>query len=187
MLIRKQYKFEGAHVVRGCSSERCKKSIHGHSYVVEVFLQSDSLDNGMMVYDFGLMKSTIHELIDSFDHAYTIWDKENEQFKQFIFDNSDRWVQLPVSPSAECYSVILFAFIDNILKNTTMVNGEHGVRLHSVRVHETTTGYAEAFKEDLHMLPPNALDSVVFSDGCKSDWKYFTGIPGQQYVNQFKD
>ena len=44
MIIRKLFKFEGAHIVRDCSSDRCKFSIHGHSYVVEVFLTSDKLD-----------------------------------------------------------------------------------------------------------------------------------------------
>lgn len=46
MLIRKKYTFEGAHIVRNCSSDRCKKSIHGHSYIVEVLFTSDKLDNG---------------------------------------------------------------------------------------------------------------------------------------------
>ena len=36
MLIRKLFKFENAHIVRGCSTERCKYSIHGHSYKVTV-------------------------------------------------------------------------------------------------------------------------------------------------------
>ena len=77
MIIRKLFKFEGAHIVRNCSSVRCKKSIHGHSYVVEVFFSSDGFDNGMMVMDFGLMKGTIKDFIDGFDHAYSMWDKES--------------------------------------------------------------------------------------------------------------
>ncbi|MBP8064536.1 MAG: 6-carboxytetrahydropterin synthase QueD, partial [Acinetobacter sp.] len=31
MIIRKLFKFENAHVVRNCTSDRCKRSIHGHS------------------------------------------------------------------------------------------------------------------------------------------------------------
>ena len=52
MLIRKQFKFEGAHIVRNCSSQRCRENIHGHSYIVEVFITSDKLDDGYMVMDF---------------------------------------------------------------------------------------------------------------------------------------
>ena len=39
MLIRKLYGFENAHIVRNCSSDRCRRSIHGHSYKVEVILE----------------------------------------------------------------------------------------------------------------------------------------------------
>ena len=59
MIIRKLFKFEGAHIVRDCSSDRCKKSIHGHSYLAEVKFKASHLDNAGMVLDFGLMKSTI--------------------------------------------------------------------------------------------------------------------------------
>ena len=54
MIIRKLFEFENAHIVRFCSSKRCKSSIHGHSYKVEVLLESKYLDNAGMVYDFGL-------------------------------------------------------------------------------------------------------------------------------------
>lgn len=52
MLIRKLFKFENAHVVRNCTSDRCKRSIHGHSYKVELLLKASKLDHGQMVYDF---------------------------------------------------------------------------------------------------------------------------------------
>lgn len=184
MIIRKEYKFEGAHIVRGCTSERCKKSIHGHSYVVEVFLEGSKLDNGQMIYDFGLMKSTIHELIDSFDHAYSMWDVESVEFKQFIKGNSDRWIEMPVSPSAECYSLILLAMVDRIMQNTTPANGESDdVRVRSVRVHETRTGYAESFREDLKMLPENAVERMVFSEGIIADWKHLKADWSHKYQN----
>lgn len=59
MLIRKLFKFENAHVVRNCTSDRCKRSIHGHSYKVELLLKASKLDHGQMVYDFGLLKGVI--------------------------------------------------------------------------------------------------------------------------------
>jgi 6-pyruvoyl tetrahydropterin synthase/QueD family protein len=69
MLIRKLFRFENAHIVRNCSSDRCSRSIHGHSYQVEILLEAHALDNGQMIYDFGLLKGHIKDLIDSFDHA----------------------------------------------------------------------------------------------------------------------
>jgi len=66
MLIRKLFKFENAHIVRNCTSDRCKRSIHGHSYKVELLLKANRLDHGQMVYDFGLLKGVIKDLFDSF-------------------------------------------------------------------------------------------------------------------------
>lgn len=170
MIIRKKFKFEGAHIVRGCSSDRCKKSLHGHSYVVEVFLTSNKLDNGQMIYDFGLTKGTIKDLIDSFDHAYSAWEKESDDFLNFIRTNSDRYVIMPVSPSAECYSLTLLYIIDKIIAATQMKNGEGEVKVQSVRVHETETGYAEAFREDLDWFN-FSLEDIHFSEAIKAEWK----------------
>ncbi|WP_285826675.1 6-carboxytetrahydropterin synthase [Bacteroides acidifaciens] len=148
MIIRKLFKFEGAHIVRKCTSDRCRENIHGHSYIVEVFITSDKLDNGGMVMDFGRLKP-IRELIDRFDHSYALWNREDEEFKAFIYRYNQRVVELPVSPSSEGFALFFFYAIDRILREMPPVNGETNVRLHSVRVHETATGYAEAFREDL--------------------------------------
>jgi 6-pyruvoyltetrahydropterin/6-carboxytetrahydropterin synthase len=170
MIIRKKFDFEGAHIVRNCSSERCKFSLHGHSYLVEVHFTSKGLDNGQMVMDFGLMKGTIKDLVDSFDHAYSMWTKESNEFKDFIIKNSERYIEMPVSPSAEAYSLMFLYIIDKIIKATEFNNGEKEVEVHSVRVHETTTGYAESFRDDLDWWDFN-LEDVIFSDGIKSEWK----------------
>lgn len=173
MVIRKQFKFEGAHIVRNCSSERCKKSIHGHSYIVEVFFEADALDRGMMIYDFGLTKGTIKDLIDGFDHAYSMWDKEGDEFKDFMYQYSDRWIKMPVSPSAEAYSLMFLNIIDKILQHTQTANGEAQIKVSSVRVHETATGYAESFQSDLDnpKMPKINLRDIVFSEGVKTEWE----------------
>ena len=102
MIIRKLFKFEGAHIVRHCSSEKCRENIHGHSYVVEVFLTSDKLDNGYMVMDFCRLDK-VKQFIESFDHTYSLWNREPEDFKAFIYQYNRRVAELPVSPSAEGY------------------------------------------------------------------------------------
>jgi 6-pyruvoyltetrahydropterin/6-carboxytetrahydropterin synthase len=170
MIIRKKFKFEGAHIVRNCTTVRCKKSIHGHSYVVEVFFTSNKLDNGYMILDFGLTKKHIHNIIDSFDHAYSLWKGESEEFKNFFKSNSDRWIEMPVSPSAESYSLMFLKFIDHILKNITLSNGEGDVQVSSVRVHETKTGYAESFRDDMDMIELD-LNDVIFSQSIIDEWK----------------
>lgn len=174
MIIRKKFTFEGAHIVRDCSSDRCKKSIHGHSYTVEVKFTADKLDNAGMVVDFGLMKGTIKDIIDSFDHAYSLWTREKDDFKEFIKTHSDRWIEMPCSPTAEMYAVMFFAMIAAIIGKTQFNNGESSVRLHSVRVHETATGWAEAFAEDyLNFWVRNGMKykDIIFSDAIKNEWK----------------
>jgi len=170
MIIRKKFKFEGAHIVRNCSTDRCKKSIHGHSYEVEVFFTSNKLDNGYMILDFGLTKKHIRNIIDSFDHAYSFWSEESEDFKNFFITNSERWIEMPASPSAESYSLMFLKLIDHILKNTIFSNGEGTVQVSSVRVHETQTGYAQAYPEDMNMMEFD-LSRVVFSQGVINEWE----------------
>jgi 6-pyruvoyltetrahydropterin/6-carboxytetrahydropterin synthase len=169
MIIRKQFKFEGAHIVRNCSSLRCRENIHGHSYIVEVFISSNKLDKGYMVMDFTLLDK-VKELVDSFDHSYSLWDVEDEELKSFVYKYNSRVVEMPVSPSAEGYALLLAYVTDMIIKNTERANDEGDVRLQSVRVHETATGYAEAFVDDFHMVD-FTLDELRFSEAIESEWK----------------
>jgi len=173
MIIRKQFKFENAHIVRGCSSERCRASLHGHSYIIEILFESNFLDNGQMVYDFGLMKQNMKDLIDAFDHAITLWDGDDQEYIADMKKHSDRWVQLPVSPSAEQFSRVIFIMINELLKLTSMVNGEKKVKLNSVIVHETATGYAQGFEEDAYseLMGNIDLNKIIFSEGVRADWK----------------
>jgi 6-pyruvoyltetrahydropterin/6-carboxytetrahydropterin synthase len=189
MLIRKLFSFENAHIVRNCSSDRCRRSIHGHSYKVEVILEAQALDNGQMVYDFGLMKGNIRTLIDSFDHAICYWNRDDPKYISACETFSARWIRLPVSPSAEQFSRLFFVLTDAVLRQTDMKNGEADVSLHSVIVHETATGYAQCFREDV--LNPRmgeiALADIVFSDQVRAEWPdpelYEKLKAGQHFAN----
>ncbi len=169
MIIRKSFKFEGSHIVRNCSSEKCKHNIHGHSYIVEVFIHSNKLDKGYMVLDFILLDK-VKEFIESFDHSYSLWSQEADDFKKFIYQYNKRVAEIPASPSAEGYALMFFYALDKILNNMIYKNGEGNIKLHSVRVHETATGYAEVFEEDRHMID-FTLDDILFSEGIHEDWK----------------
>ncbi|MFN3587440.1 MAG: 6-pyruvoyl trahydropterin synthase family protein [Moraxellaceae bacterium] len=172
MLIRKLYGFENAHIVRNCTSDRCRRSLHGHSYKVEVILEAHALDHGQMVYDFGLMKGHIRTLIDSFDHAVCFWDRDDPAYVEACRTFSARWIALPVSPSAEQFSRLFFVLTDAVLRQTDMRNGEADVMLHSVIVHETATGYAQCFREDVQnpRMGPIPLEAIVFSEQVRAEW-----------------
>ena len=172
MIIRKLFKFENAHIVRGCSTIRCRSSVHGHSYKVELLFESNFLDNGQMVYDFGLMKQNMKALVDSFDHSIALWAGDDSEYLNDMKKHSSRWVELPVSPSAEQFSRVIFVMIDKLLKLTSSVNGEKNVTLHSIIVHETETGYAQCFKEDAYSKQMGLIDleQITFSDAIVDEW-----------------
>ncbi|MEA1916267.1 MAG: 6-carboxytetrahydropterin synthase [Campylobacterota bacterium] len=189
MIIRKVYEFENAHVVRGCSTQKCRSSIHGHSYKVELLFSSNYLDNAHMVYDFGLMKLHMKELIDAFDHSITLWDKDDKEYISDMKKHSTRWVQIPCSPSAEQFSRLFFVLIEKLLSQVVMINGERDVKLHSVIAHETDTGYAQCFKEDAHSELMGKIDfnEIIFSDEIKSGWSdkhlYEKLLAGEKFIN----
>lgn len=189
MIIRKLFKFENAHVVRGCSTIRCRSSLHGHSYKVELLFSSNFLDNGQMVYDFGLMKQNMKAIIDSFDHAIAIWNGDDMEYIEDMKKHSHRWILIPVSPSAEQFSRLFFVLIDRLLSLTSTVNGEKEVKLHSVIVHETETGYAQAFKEDAYSQNMGLIDleEIVFSQEIQKEWhdsRLFDKIKkSEQFIN----
>lgn len=172
MLIRKLFKFENAHIVRNCTSDRCKRSIHGHSYKVELLLKASKLDHGQMVYDFGLLKGMIKDIIDSFDHAICFWQDDDPAYIQACKTFSARWVSLPVSPSAEQFSRIFFFLVQQILQATVTQNGEGDVEVYSVIVHETDTGYAQSFIEDIEnpQMGILSLEDIQFSEQVMSEW-----------------
>jgi 6-pyruvoyltetrahydropterin/6-carboxytetrahydropterin synthase len=86
--------------------------------------------------------------------------------------HSDRWVQLPVSPSAEQFSRVIFIMVDKMLSCTKMVNGEKEVKLHSIIVHETKTGYAQGFRADAYNEKMGLIkaEDILFSQAVKDDW-----------------
>ncbi|WP_230658968.1 6-pyruvoyl trahydropterin synthase family protein [Psychrobacter sp. I-STPA10] len=189
MRIRKLFKFENAHIVRNCSSDRCKRSIHGHSYQIELILEATRLDHGQMVYDFGLLKSSIKDIIDSFDHAICFWNKDDPEYIKACKTFSARWISLPVSPSAEQFSRVIFFWADAILQQTQMQNGEADVQVYSVIAHETATGYAQCFREDVYneQMGQLELESFEFSEQIKTEWHdsqmYDKLILGQPFIN----
>ncbi|WP_033916322.1 6-pyruvoyl trahydropterin synthase family protein [Campylobacter sputorum] len=173
MIIRKIFDFENAHIVRFCSSKRCKTSIHGHSYKCEVLLESNFLDNAGMVYDFGLMKDGIKTIIDSFDHATTLYRKDDENYIKDMKKHSKRWIEIPQNPSAEQFCRIFFVLIDKLLSLSLMNNGEKNVKLYSIIVHETATSYAQCFRDDAYNenMGKIELEEIKFSPDIIDEWE----------------
>ena len=189
MIIRKMFDMENAHIVRGCSTLKCRSSLHGHSYKIELLFESNYLDNGQMVIDFGLIKHHIKDIIDAFDHSITLWSGDDSGYIEAMKRYSDRWVVLPVSPSAEQFARVFFVIIDRFFALVNMKNGEKEVKLHSVIAHETDTGYAQAFREDAYskLMGEIALEDIHFSKAITDSWRdssLFESIKeGRAFIN----
>lgn len=172
MEITKIFKFEGSHVVRNCSSQRCSKSIHGHSYVVELTFEARHLDNAQMAYDFGLMKGTIKEFIDSLDHCHVICSNDSEEYVKFFQTHNDRWIMVPFNPSAEMLSIFIMRWVQIILEQTGMNNGEDkSLKIKNVTVWETATGRAKCDEQDVATIWTDLwIPQMCFSSGVMKDW-----------------
>ncbi len=60
--------FSAAHNLREVGG-KCE-SLHGHNFIVEVAVESESLDEGEMVIDFRLLKSKTKAILENLDHRY---------------------------------------------------------------------------------------------------------------------
>ena len=159
MQIRKVFKFEAAHRVRSSTGSRCRESIHGHSYIVEVFLTS--IDYNDMVLDFGDLKKAIGDFFDCLDHATFIWEGDDHFYKESIYKFSKRVIRMRRDPTAENMAR---AFLKVVLNHTaTNFTGMLDAVSTRVRVHETATGYAEACPADL------TADDLIFVDHPNDD------------------
>ena len=179
MEIRKEFKFEMGHIVRKAWSRRCSKNAHGHSYICEVFFKGDTLDNGQMLIDFGVMKQYLNDMIDSFDHAFWLWDiSEDKHVIEFFTKEFERVIVTPWSSSAESQAMMFYHFADATLrwlyKTNNLTNGEGpDIVVSRVIVHETKTGKAE-YNIDDFKLEKNKIDisQTKFSEQIQNEWKF---------------
>jgi len=136
-----------------------------------------------------LMKQNMKDLIESFDHAITLWSEDEDSYIKDMKKHSVRWVELPVSPSAEQFSRVIFVLIDALLKLTSTLNGEKEVKVNSVIVHETATGYAQCFKGDAYSKEMGELHlkDIKFSDEVLNDFNdsklLEKMIAGEMFIN----
>jgi len=139
-IIRKLFKYEMAHALTSCYSEECK-SIHGHSYVLEVIIEADCLNIDGMVMDFKKLKEIVKKrVLQDFDHALVLQTHESAQREEFFLPNDlhSKIVFVDYNPTAEMMAKDIYQRLcyDIKIMVRTLTNL-------SIRLHETATGYAE--------------------------------------------
>ena len=143
--LTKEFTFESAHALAGYDG-KCRE-IHGHSYRLFVTVKGipsqDEQDPKLgMVMDFGDLKAIVaREIIDRLDHSFVLRDTEENRALAECFQNRfDNVVMVPYQPTCEN---MLSDFAERIGSALPA-----GVTLHSLRLHETASSYAEWYAED---------------------------------------
>jgi 6-pyruvoyltetrahydropterin/6-carboxytetrahydropterin synthase len=140
--VTKEFRFEGAHALVGYDG-KCRY-IHGHSYRLFVTLKGQPVTSGQspksgMVIDFSDLKRIVNDkIINVYDHALIL--REDAKLAAEISDHYSNVTITPFQPT--CENLVLH-FVQ-ILKP----NIPEEISLHSVRLYETPTSYAEWVAED---------------------------------------
>lgn len=143
--LTKEFSFEAAHALEGYDGP-CRE-IHGHSYRLFVTVKGVPADDAAnpkcgMVLDFGVLKRIVNEeIVSRFDHALVLRDTESgAELRRVLTERFDNVVAVGYQPTCEN---MLGDFAARIAARLPQ-----GVVLHSLRLHETATSFAEWFAED---------------------------------------
>lgn len=142
--LTKEFHFEMAHALLDYDGP-CK-NIHGHSYQLAVTVIGSPLKNSRsavdgMVVDFSLLKSLIKEnIVKQFDHALVLNDNAAKKIKVQKIPGFGKLMYVPYQPTCENLLIDIVLRIKKILPKQ--------VKVHSVRLSETITSYAEWHADD---------------------------------------
>ena len=120
------------------------KGLHGHRYKVEICVSGDLVsESGAseegMVIDFADIKKISNQFIhEKLDHAFMVWEKDEELIRFFNESEGHKPVIVPFTPTAENVA----AYIFNTLKNKFEDVYKTGLYLQSVKLWETPTSFA---------------------------------------------
>ncbi|TCI84788.1 6-pyruvoyl trahydropterin synthase family protein [Tenacibaculum sp. M341] len=143
--ITKLFSFETGHALHGYDG-KCK-NIHGHSYQLSVTVIgkpiSDSNDPKYgMVIDFGDLKKIVKdEVVDVLDHA-TLFNK-NTPHLELAKELQSRGMKVILTDYQPTSEMMVIDFAEKIKKRLPKE-----MQLHSLRLQETNTCFAEWFASD---------------------------------------
>jgi 6-pyruvoyltetrahydropterin/6-carboxytetrahydropterin synthase len=145
--ITKQFNFETGHALYGYDG-KCR-NVHGHSYKLSVTVIGKPITDTThvklgMVIDFTDLKKIVkEEIVDKFDHA-TVFNKNTPHIElaKELIDRGHNVILANYQPTSE-NMVIDFSkkIADRLPEN---------IKLHSLKLQETETSFAEWFASDNH-------------------------------------
>lgn len=143
--ITKQFSFEAGHALYGYDG-KCK-NLHGHSYhlfvtVIGVPITDTANVKFGMVIDFGDLKKIVkEEIVDVFDHTM-IFNKNTPHIDlaNDLKEQGHNIILTDYQPTTEMMVIDFAAKIKSRLPEN--------IKLHSIKLQETTTSFAEWYASD---------------------------------------
>ena len=143
LTITRKLEFDAGHRIPDHNSQ-CR-NLHGHRYVLEITLtggvieQDGQSDNGMIM-DFSDVKKLANSaLVDVWDHAFLVYDKDHAVRAFLDSLPNHKTVVLPLVPTIENLAKIAF----DILKDVYTDKFGTGLTLHKIKLFETPNCWAE--------------------------------------------
>lgn len=142
--VTKIFSFEMAHALWNYNGA-CK-NIHGHSYKLYVTLAGKPIENineanNGMVMDFMDLKTLVKNvIIKEFDHSLLI---HKNAIKDKMFINEQMFDRLKITDFQPTVENLLIHFSELLIDKLPP-----GIKLHSLKLQETETAYAEWFNSD---------------------------------------
>jgi 6-pyruvoyltetrahydropterin/6-carboxytetrahydropterin synthase len=148
MIIVKQIEWDMGHRVMNHNS-KCK-NVHGHRYKIEISLKGDLIaksgdsSEGMVIDFADIKKIAMEHVHDVLDHGFMVWDKDEILMDLFRNHPDLKHIVVPFTPTAENIAKWVFERLND--KYTDIF--KTGLRLNSIRLWETPTGYVICTQDD---------------------------------------
>ena len=115
------------------------KNLHGHNYVVEFHVTGHEQDEIGRILDFKLLKDKCKGWLDEhWDHAFILWEKDENALAAVRTCIPHRIYELPYNPTAENMAqYLLHKVCPDLFKGLP-------IACQSIRLYETPNCYAEA-------------------------------------------
>ena len=142
--VSREFTFEMAHVLWNYDGP-CR-NVHGHSYRLFVTITGKPVNdinnpkNGMVIDFTDLKNIVLKEVVDVFDHAVAVSNEFNGEKLEMLEKTFGNVVVVNYQPTCEN---LVADFAERIKKH---IPG--GLKLHSLRLFETSKSFAEWFAED---------------------------------------
>ncbi len=143
--ITKQFSFETGHALYGYDG-KCR-NVHGHSYKLHVTVIGEPISDSShvkfgMVIDFSDLKKIVKsKIVDVFDHA-TVFNKNTPhvELARELESRGHNILLVDYQPTSE---MMIIDFAQTIKKELP-----HHIQLHSLKLQETDSSYAQWFAAD---------------------------------------